>query len=80
MHAWAAIKIRLMKKMFPSPQRSFALIAARSFKSNSTLAALVLAYFQPNDYEIIKRIGQKVLLDDDFPMTPSDKSLVNSTA
>ncbi|EFX65880.1 hypothetical protein DAPPUDRAFT_264089 [Daphnia pulex] len=75
----SAVRYAWCKKLLRATQRPFTLIAAHWIKSNSTLAALVLDNFQPIYYEIINCIGQKALLEQEFPMTPSARALVKST-
>ncbi len=62
-----ALRYAWCNKMLRSAQRPFALAISRSFKTNSTLSALVLANVPPIDYIIKKRISMKSLLDVGFP-------------
>ena len=64
------------KKLLRAAQRPFALTISRSFRSNSTLSALILANIPPVDYDIKKRISTKALMDNDFPLAPSSATLV----
>lgn len=65
-------------KLLRADQRPLIIAISRSFRTNSTLSALVLANISPLDYSIKERIGLKVLLQDDFPIALSFSAVVNN--
>lgn len=66
-------------KLLWAAQRPLIIAISRSFRTNSTLSALVLANISPLYYSIKERIGLKVLLQDDFPIALSSSAEVNNT-
>ncbi len=69
-HTWC-------RKLLRATQRQFSLTISRSFKTNSTLSALILANIPPIDYVVKNRICTKALLTNDFHLTPSSSALVS---
>lgn len=65
-------------KLLRADQRPLIIAISRSFRTNSTLSALVLANISPLYYSIKERIGLKVLLQDDFPIALSSSAVVNN--